>query len=371
MRAAGPVLALSVLAALAGCADGRERAADRPLSAAELAALPGVVTFASERDGARAVYRVEPGRQAVRLSVPGVDEVPLAVSPDGAAVVAGRAVPTPDGALEQLVLYDGGAFRTTLTVPQRRARNPTWTASGDRVVFESDLQSFSDLYAADRRGGGLARLTDAAAGNFEPSARPSDGALAFVSSRDGQAEVYTAAPDGARPTRLPGSPRDDWAPRWSPDGRWVLLTSDERGRDELYLVRPDGTGRRRLNATRPSAGELLEGEASWAPDGRAVAYSTTDRAGRRRVWTVDVGGGDHRALTDSAGVSYGPAWSPDGAHLAFVSEHGGSADVYVMRRDGTGRTPLSPAPGHDDRPLWSRRPGPGAVPPEAGTTGGP
>ncbi|WP_412069178.1 tolB protein precursor protein [Rubrivirga sp. IMCC43871] len=343
--AAGVVLAL---VAVGGCTT-----ADAPLPADELAALPGALVFASERDAVRGVYRLDFSAETVRLSPLGADEVPLAVSPDGAALVVGRAVPVEGGALEQLVLVEGDTAQA-LTPPRRRARHPAWSPDGQWLVFESDLDGFSDVYRVDRQGGALTRLTANVEGNFEPTVSPDGAAILFSSSRDQQAEIYRMRSDGTTQTRLPASPRDEWRARWSPDGRSVVVLSNERGRDELYLMSADGIGRRRLNATRTDAGaaEVLEAEPTWSPDGGSLAYSTRTRTGAGQVWRLDLADGQHHALTDTTSLNGSPEWSPDGRYLAFVSNRDGDGELYVMRADGSGLTRLTTSLGEDWMPRW-------------------
>jgi TolB protein len=73
------------------------------------------------------------------------------------------------------------------------------------------------------------------------------------------------------------------------------------------------------------------------------------------------GGGQHR-LSDEhgdpstpAGVAFqiDPAWSPDGAKIAFASAREGSLDIYVMNADGTGTKRLTSAEAGDAHPTWS------------------
>ena len=342
---------IGLLATLAACRV--QPGADRPLAAGEVASLPGTLVFTSERDGTRGAYRLAFGHAPERLSGPD-DEVALAVSPDGAAVIVGRTVETEAGPREQLVVIEEGEAHA-LTPPRGRARNPSWSPDGQWVAFEADLDGFSDVYRADRDGTNLDRLTADPAGNYEPAVSPTGAEIVFASSRDQQAEVYRMSADGRDPVRLPASPRDEWRPLWSPDGRAVAVLSNERGRDELYVMAPDGSARRRLNATRADGGigEVLEGEPAWAPDGSALAYTTRTRDGALQVWTVDVASGAHRALTAPAEASYGPAWSPDGQWIAFVSDRDGDPELYVLRADGARATRLTHSPGPDGGLLWA------------------
>jgi hypothetical protein len=48
-----------------------------------------------------------------------------------------------------------------------------------------------------------------------------------------------------------------------------------------------------------------------------------------------------------------PAWSPDGARLAFSRGAPGSRDIYVVNADGSGETDLTPGPDDETDPSWS------------------
>ena len=74
---------------------------------------------------------------------------------------------------------------------------------------------------------------------------------------------------------------------------------------------------------------------AWSPDGARIAF-TSDR--RPREWWIhvmDADGSDVerlKRLTNRRGVAGDPAWSPDGTRIAFVDD----VDIYVMDADGSG-----------------------------------
>jgi Tol biopolymer transport system component len=58
-------------------------------------------------------------------------------------------------------------------------------------------------------------------------------------------------------------------------------------------------------------------------------------------------------LTNNPADDDHPAWSPDGARLAFVSWRDGNAEVYVMDAGGSGLTRLTDNPANDWDAVWA------------------
>lgn len=55
----------------------------------------------------------------------------------------------------------------------------------------------------------------------------------------------------------------------------------------------------------------------------------SNRGGRPQIYLIDVDGSDEHQLTDLAAGACQPAWSPDGAHLAYTSPCNGNSEEYL------------------------------------------
>ncbi len=67
--------------------------------------------------------------------------------------------------------------------------------------------------------------------------------------------------------------------------------------------------------------------------------------GQLGLFLAAADGRDERALVSPADVDYDATWAPDGASIVFTSERNGSADLYVVKPDGTGLVRLTDSPG--------------------------
>ncbi len=109
-------------------------------------------------------------------------------------------------------------------------------------------------------------------------------------------------------------------PRISPDGRQVAFVVEEidlaanQTREQIWLVELDEGGGPCLLTT----GEDRETEPRWSPDGRMLAF-VSNHGGTRQIWLRSLEGGEPRQITSHPAGAREPAWSPDGSHLAFVA----------------------------------------------------
>ncbi|MCB0833360.1 MAG: S9 family peptidase [Bacteroidetes bacterium] len=109
----------------------------------------------------------------------------------------------------------------------------------------------------------------------------------------------------------------------SPDGRWVVYNvrtyslKTNTYVSNLFLQSVDGKTTKMLTSS-----SFKDFSPVWSPDGKQIAF-VSNRGGSYQIFTMALDGGEPRRLSDiSTEVSAGNglAWSPDGKKIAFTSD---------------------------------------------------
>jgi len=120
----------------------------------------------------------------------------------------------------------------------------------------------------------------------------------------------------------------------------IAFWTDREGVTQIFLMNPDGTNQRPANLARWGATEFddLRKAEMISPDGRWQLYVARGNNRVAQIWVQELENGvataRNKQLTSLDQVSYDPVWSPDGWHIAFVSEQTGSDDIWTMTADG-------------------------------------
>jgi TolB protein len=201
------------------------------------------------------------------------------------------------------------------------------------------------------------------AGNVsrQPTASPNGNRIAFyVSQRELTGEqtddIFAVDRNGLNIKRLTSEPGFDGEPAWSPVGDRIAYRRIDpaTGRGEIWTMNADGSDKKNLTADLP-AGESA-GTPSWSPFGQRIAYATI-RSGfagyTTAIWTMSADGTDKRLITSSLnGGDRSPTWSPDGSQLAFIRGYADDTDITLVNATGGSTTRLT-LPGRQESPSWS------------------
>jgi Tol biopolymer transport system component len=223
------------------------------------------------------------------------------------------------------------------------------------------------------------QLTDQAGPEYFPSLSPDGKSFVYAAYASGNWDIYLQRVGGKNPINLTkDSPADDTQPAFSPDGEHIAFRSEREG-GGIFVMGATGESVKRLTdfgynpawspdgkeiasadegiiepssrvkASRLWAVNVATGEKrlitnidavqpNWSPHGYRIAYQGRRNEVQRDIWTIPAEGGDPVEVTNDPAMDWDAVWSPDGNYLYFVSDRGGSMNLWrVAIEEKTGK----------------------------------
>ena len=220
-----------------------------------------------------------------------------------------------------------------------------WAPDGDSFLLRVDPIGDDVILLVNARNGRFERI-DVPPFTYDVAFSPDGKRVLYAVSRGlgFGSELWMMDRNGRNREQIVHDPAHVIAyPRWSPTGEaiaYVHMPDSNVPFTVGELVLADGNGRSGRVVALADAGHGYP--PVWSPDGRQVAFvvrenpeeSATDIAAPylvSNIYLADTVSGNVRAVTRfETALTDGPAWSPDGAWLAFSTDIGGVADVWLV-----------------------------------------
>jgi len=221
--------------------------------------------------------------------------------------------------------------------------------------------------------------------------------VASLEEDESETRIWMVSTSGGEPVAMTAEGNSASRPRWSPDGKYLaFLSSDDADTEQVWtLFRQGGEAVQRTDVVQgvssfdwsPDGQEMIlviqdptpeqleqaeEGDAQeepppkpWVIDRLQFKQDYIGYLDRRRthLYVLDVESGEQTRITSGDYDDTAPAWSPDGKHIAFVSNRteepdtNYNTDIWVVAADnqdqGKALTQVTTSPGADNSPAWS------------------
>jgi len=198
------------------------------------------------------------------------------------------------------------------------------------VYFVGEATAAGTTLAWADRQGKTTRLPGQSTGLWGTGRFSPDGRFVAngISNSTGGRDIWIFDVERGTPTRVTFGEYNDF-PVWTPDSKRIYFGATRNGKSGIYRAPPDGSGKAEL---------VLETKGQPTPESVSLNESTllyTEAADGKtsRIMVValanGVASGAAKPLHDSAVPEGNPQFSPNGRWVAYVSTESGGAEIYV------------------------------------------
>ena len=239
--------------------------------------------------------------------------------------------------------------------------NPLPNNISGKIAFLRGQGNDKDYIIANSDGSDEFLMTKSSWSIHFPRIAPGGEKVVFVSAYEGREMVYAINRDGSNLERLtkPSDAKHDGYASWSPDGTKLIYTRVYSISTDIYVMDSRGHDQKNLTNIWPlgKASSNTFSEFPWSPDSRKIVFSS-DRDGSYKIYIMDKNGGNIRQKTNNPETDdYGAVWAPNRNAIAYVSTGGinGETDIFTLNVDSRRVKPINitKSPYHDTSPVWS------------------
>jgi Tol biopolymer transport system component len=292
------------------------------------------VVYSMRANGSWGIYAQRAGGRNATAIVddPQMDEGGPAFSPDGSSIAFHHSNAAGG-------IFVAGATGESVRRVTDFGFEPAWSPDGTQLAFATEeitdpasRLGESRVYVVALSGGAPRKLFDGDA--VQPSWSPSGKRIVYWSNIGGQRDIYTVSSSGGAPVAITHDAAIDWSPVWSPDGRFIYFSSDRGAAMNLWRVAVDEASGRPIGPPEPVTTGVQATAAlpRFSKDGSRLAF-------RSRIASVNpvaipfdpvtLRAGEPRLLDTQNNIRVPSGVSPDGTQLAYFSIGEHQEDLFV------------------------------------------
>ena len=230
--------------------------------------------------------------------------------------------------------------------------------AGTGILFDFDPDGDgprdSEIYLLDPDSGEGGPLTENDVPDRWPRWSPDGTLIGFTRMVDGAGDIYVMDAQGGNERQLTSGADDDWAPDFSPNS-FIVFNSDRNESDkrlhDIWGVDETGAG---LGFLWGESG-FDDRSPAWSPDGAWMAYTTTRDGDGRAIYGVDTNFNAQR-VTFGGTVDRNPSWRPDSRGLVFArnaDESGALRDIWAWDADTGAESQITTESADEGNPVYS------------------
>ncbi|HYW96063.1 MAG TPA: DUF5050 domain-containing protein, partial [Bacteroidales bacterium] len=211
----------------------------------------------------------------------------------------------------ELLNVETGHRKIIYSVPYS-IQAPNWTNNDKSLIFNSK----GLIYNYDLATGTVKKInTGKCKSNNNDHVLSFDNTMLGISnhsSKDNTSMVYTLPLSGGKPFQVTRK-GPSYLHGWSPDGQFLIYTAERNGNYDIYRIPAKGG-----QETRLTEAEGLDDGSEYSPDGTYI-YFNSARTGTMQIWRMKPDGSAQEQITFDEYNDWFPHVSPDGTRIIFIS----------------------------------------------------